>query len=46
MVWQIVNKVDTEKARQTPLFVRTPFLEMEGLRKEGVEGTDVNKKWQ
>ena len=32
MVWQIVNKVDTESAKKLPLPVRTPFLEMEGLR--------------
>jgi hypothetical protein len=31
MVWQIVNKVDTETAKKIPLFARTPFIEMEGL---------------
>ena len=31
MVWQIVNKVDTETAKKVPLFIRTPFIEMEGL---------------
>ena len=35
MVWQIVNKVNTEKARKVPLWVRSPFLEMEGLFREG-----------
>ena len=35
MVWQIVNKVDTEKARKIPLWVRSPFIEMEGLFREG-----------
>ena len=34
MVWQIVNKVDTEKAFKLPLWVRSPFLEMEGLADE------------
>ena len=31
MVWQIVNKVDTEIAMKVPLMARTPFLEVEGL---------------
>ena len=31
MVWQIVNKVDTEMAKKVGLWVRSPFLEMEGL---------------
>ena len=31
MVWQIVNKVDTESAKKVPLWVRTPFVEMQGL---------------
>ena len=31
MVWQIVNKVDTETARKVPLWARSPFIEMEGL---------------
>ena len=35
MVWQIVNKVNTEKARKVPLWVRSPFIEMEGLFREG-----------
>ena len=30
MVWQIVHKVDTEKAK-IMLFERTPFIEVEGL---------------
>lgn len=30
-MWQIVNKVDREAAKKVPLWVRTPFLEMEGL---------------
>jgi hypothetical protein len=30
MLWQIVNNVDTQKARDVPLFVRAPFIEMEG----------------
>ena len=37
MVWQIVNKVDTEKAFKLPLWVRSPFLEMDGLATEGSE---------
>ena len=39
MVWQIVNKVDTEKARKIPLWVRSPFIEMEGLFREKEEKT-------
>ena len=31
MVWQIVNKVDTETAKKTPLFARSPFIEMEAV---------------
>ena len=31
MVWQIVNKVDTENSRKIPLWARSPFVEMEGL---------------
>ena len=49
LVWQIVNKVDTETARKLPLYARSPFLEMEGLmRPEHLEtiinskGSDVN----
>ena len=36
MVWQIVNKVDTEIAMKVPLMARTPFLEMEGLMMENM----------
>ena len=36
MVWQIVNKVDTEIAMKIPLMARTPFLEMEGLMMENM----------
>ena len=31
MVWQIVNKVDVETAKKVPLWVRSPFIEMQGL---------------
>ena len=31
MLWQIVNNVDVETARKVPLWVRSPFIEMEGL---------------
>ena len=31
MVWQIVNKVDTEIAKKVPIWARSPFIEMEGL---------------
>ena len=32
MVWQIVNKVDTEIAKKVTIWARSPFIEMEGLR--------------
>ena len=31
MVWQIVNKVETENSKKIPLWCRSPFVEMEGL---------------
>ena len=36
MVWQIVNKVDTEIAKKVPLWARSPFIELEGLMLEGM----------
>jgi hypothetical protein len=30
-MWQIVNSIDTQKAKDVPLWVRTPFLEAQGL---------------
>lgn len=32
MVWQIVNKVDTEIAEKVTIWSRSPFIEMEGLK--------------
>ena len=34
MVWQIVNKVDTEIAKKVTIWARSPFIEMEGLQSE------------
>ena len=34
MVWQIVNKIDVETSKKVPLFLRSSFLEMEGLAME------------
>ncbi len=31
MVWQIMNDIDCEKAYNVPLFVRSPFIESEGI---------------
>ena len=31
MLWQIANNVDVETARKVPLWVRSPFIKMEGL---------------
>ena len=44
MVWQIVNKVDTEKAKKIPLFARSPFIEMEGLFPEDADSSFMLKK--
>lgn len=30
MVWQIVNKIDIENAKTTPLRQRSPFIELKG----------------
>ena len=43
MVWQIVNKVDTEKAKKIPLFARSPFIEMEGLFPEDADSSLLKK---
>ncbi len=39
MVWQIVNKVDTEIAKKEPIWARSPFIEYEGLQSEGKSET-------
>jgi len=44
MVWQIVNKVDTEKAK-IMLFERTPFIEMEGLLSEEISKGQTFPDW-
>jgi hypothetical protein len=36
MLWQIVNNIDTQKARDVPLFVRSPFIECQGLFSDSV----------
>ena len=35
MVWQIVNKVNVDAAKEAPLFERSPFLESEALAPQG-----------
>jgi len=31
MIWQIIHKIDTERAKKMMLFERSPFIEVEGL---------------
>ena len=47
MVWQIVNKNDFEAAVKTPLLMRSPFIEMQGILGETLEfiASDPNTKW-
>ena len=42
MVWQIVNKVDTEIAKKVTIWARSPFIEVEGLRSKLKQGFSVD----
>ena len=42
MVWQIVNKVDTEIAKEVTIWARSPFIEVEGLRSKLKQGFSVD----
>ena len=47
MVWQIVNKVNIDAAKEVPLFERSPFLEAEALApKGGPPGSNMFKEMQ
>ena len=42
MVWQIVNKVDTEIAKKVTIWTRSPFIEMDGLKSVDIVKTFKN----